>query len=507
MDTVDAYFAHWKVPAAAQTLARRDIPHWIDGRPEPFGAPVTVFEPSTGQALTRTFEAGAEGVDRAVRSARGAFEGAYAALRPLDRQSLLLRLADLIETAQDELGFLESVDVGKPLAQARTIDMGGAIDVLRYFAGWATKIDGRTAPLSALDRRHFGLTLKQPVGVVAMIAPWNFPLQTLIWKCAAALAAGCTIVAKPSEITPISTLRLAELVAEAGFPPGTFNVVNGTGPVTGAALVAHPGIDKVSFTGSTATGRAVGRANVDRIAHLTLELGGKSADIVCAHRDLDQAAEGVINGIFFNAGQVCDAGSRLLVDESVYGAFMDRLVAAADKLVVGPGLDPDSFMGPLVSASQHAKVTGYIAEARTSDLRFALDRSEVRSGGWYCGPVIIEDCPVDHAVWREEVFGPVLAVRRARGPAALLELAAQSDYGLAAAIYSRDLATVLTMARRLDAGTIYVNGHGFLDPAFPFGGLGQSGLGKDLGPEQMDAYLETKAVLLSGLLLPGEVAR
>ena len=314
-------------------------------------------------------------------------------------------------------------------------------------------------------------------------------------------------MAKPSEITPVSTFRLAELVTEAGFPPGTFNVVNGTGPVTGAALVAHPGVDKVSFTGSTATGRAVGRATVDRIAHLTLELGGKSAAIVCADANLDQAVEGVINGIFFNAGQVCDAGSRLIVDDSVYAPFMDRLVAAAHKIVVGPGLDPETFMGPLVSAAQHNKVMGYIAEARASDLRFALDRSEVQLGGWYAGPVIIEDCPVDHAVWREEIFGPVLAVRRASGPAALLDLAAQSDYGLAAAIYSRDLATVLTMARRLDAGTIYVNGHGFLDPSFPFGGLGQSGLGKDLGPEQMDAYLDTKAVLLSGLSLPGEVAR
>ena len=498
MDDVGAYFTRWSIAPEWRALARREIAHWLDGKPFVAGPEIAVFEASTCTRMTQTFEAGIDGVNRAVRSARRAFDTEWSALRPLDRQSLLLRLADRIEAAQDELGFLESVDAGKPMASAKTVDMGGAIDVLRYFAGWATKLDGRTASPAALDGSYLGLTLRQPVGVVAAIAPWNFPLQTLIWKCAAAFAAGCVVVAKPSEITPISTYRLAEIVTAAGFPPGVFNVVNGTGAVTGAALVAHPGVDKVSFTGSTATGRVVGRAAVDRLSHLTLELGGKSPAIVCADADIDRAIEGVINGIFFNSGQVCDATSRVVVDDRIYEPFMAGLVDAASKLVVGPGLDPRTFMGPLVSEPQHAKVSRYVEAARASQLRFALDRSEERHG-WYARPVIIEDCPVDHPVWREEIFGPVLAARRASGSADLLDLASDTEYGLGAAIYSRDVSTVLTMAHHLDAGTIYVNGHGFLDPSFPFGGLRQSGFGKDLGPEQMDAYLETKSILFSGL--------
>lgn len=496
---VKDYFENWQVPAGLTELATRPIAHWIDGAPDLSGSPIVVTEPSTGAQLTETCEAGGPVVSRAVASARRAFEGEWGALRPLDRQALILKLADLLEAHQDELGFLESIDVGKPRSQAFSIDIGGAIDVLRYFAGWATKISGRAGNMAAYDAHFLGLTLRQPVGVVAAVAPWNFPLQTLIWKVGAAFAAGCTVVAKPSEVTPVSTLRLAELVTEAGFPAGTFNVVNGTGAITGAALVGHPGINKVSFTGSTTTGLHVGKTALDNMTRLTLELGGKSPAMVFADSDLDAVVEGLYNGIYFNAGQVCDATSRAIVDARVYEEVRERLVKRAGSVQVLPGLDPDSDMGPMVSQAHRGKVMSFVERARADGLRFALDRSRERDRGHFVGPVVLESVPADHPVWREEIFGPVLALSRADGADDIIRQARDTRYGLGAAIYSRDIGRVLAAARAIDAGTIYVNGHGFLDPSFPFGGLAMSGFGKDMGAEQMDAYLETKTVLVSGI--------
>lgn len=498
-DTISSYFDRFAVPAPFQHLARRDIAHWIDGQPLRAGALIPVWEPSTGARLTQTFEAGPSVVDAAVTSARSAFEGAWGRMRPLDRQGLIHALADALAQHQDELAFLESADVGKPLGQAHAIDMGGAIDVLRYFGGWATKISGRTAAPAAYDDSFFGMTLKQPVGVVACIAPWNFPLQTLIWKIAAALAAGCTVVAKPSEVTPVGTLRLAEIMTEVGFPPGTFNVVNGTGAVTGAALISHKGVNKISFTGSTATGLKVGAAAMANMTRLTLELGGKSPALVCADADVGAVVEGLYNGIFFNAGQVCDATSRAIIDKSIYDPVMEGLVARVQATVIGPGLDPATFMGPLVSEAHRTKVLDFVDQARKSGLNFSADRSRENNEGFFAGPAIVEDVPSDHPLWREEVFGPVLAVARADDTNEILSMARDTSYGLGAAIYSRDIGRVMTLARKLDAGTIYVNGHGFLDPSFPFGGLRMSGYGKDMGAEQMDYFLETKTLLLSGL--------
>lgn len=498
---VTDYLTSWQVPAERSALVRRPVAHWIDGAPLISGAPIAVTEPSTGGRLTETFEAGAEIVDRAVASARRAFDGAWSALRPLDRQTLILKLADSLEAHQDELAFLESVDVGKPRSQALAIDIGGAIDCLRYFAGWATKISGRTGDMAAYDKHFLGLTLRQPVGVVAAIAPWNFPLQTLIWKIGAAFAAGCAVVAKPSEVTPVSTLRLAELIAEAGFPSGVFNVVNGTGAVTGAALVGHPGVNKVSFTGSTATGLRVGEAALHNMTRLTLELGGKSPALVFADSDVDAVVEGLYNGIYFNAGQVCDATSRAIVDARLYDQVRERLVRLASSVKVLPGLDPGSDMGPMVSDTHRTKVMSYVERAQGDGLPFALDRSQVHNRGHFVGPVIVEEVPTTHPVWREEIFGPVLALSRADGAEDVLRQARDTRYGLGAAIYSRNIGRVLAAARAIDAGTIYVNGHGFLDPSFPFGGLGMSGFGKDMGAEQMEAYLETKTLLVSGIEL------
>ncbi|MER8395323.1 aldehyde dehydrogenase family protein [Mesorhizobium sp. M1340] len=498
---VTEYFHSWNVPAERAALVSRQVAHWIDGAPVVSGMPIAVSEPSTGGRLTETLEAGVEVVDRAVASARQAFEGSWGALRPLDREALILKLADSLEAHQDELAFLESVDVGKPLSQAFAIDIGGAVDCVRYFAGWATKISGRTGDMAAYDKHFLGLTLRQPVGVVAAIAPWNFPLQTLIWKIGAAFAAGCTVVAKPSEVTPVSTLRLAELITQAGFPNGAFNVVNGTGAVTGAALVSHPGVNKVSFTGSTPSGLRVGTAALQNMTRLTLELGGKSPALVFADSNVDAVVEGLYNGIYFNAGQVCDATSRAIVDVRIYDEVRERLIERATSVHVLPGLDPDSGMGPMVSGAHRAKVMSYIEQARADGLPFALDRSQLHDRGHFVGPVIVEDIPSAHPLWREEIFGPVLALSRADGPGDVVCQARDTRYGLGAAIYSRDIGRVLAAARAIDAGTIYVNGYGFLDPAFPFGGLGMSGFGKDMGAEQMEAYLETKTLLVSGIEL------
>ena len=467
---VAEYFNQWQAPSAHVELATRPIAHWIADQAIVAGAPIKVYEPSTEGIYTETYEAGSQLVDRAVSAARAAFEGEWGAMKPLDRQGLIFKLADLLVKYQEELGFLESVDVGKPREMANMIDIGQAIDVLRYFAGWATKISGRTGAMVSYDSTFYGMTIKKPVGVVAAIAPWNFPFQTLIWKVAAAFAAGCTVVAKPSEVTPVTALRLAELIQEAGFPAGVFNVVNGTGAITGAALVSHPGIDKVSFTGSTASGKIVGQAAIGNMTRLTLELGGKSPALVFADSDIDRVVEGLFNGIFFNSGQVCDASSRAIVDRRIADEVLGKLVERAAAVRLGPGLDPSSTMGPLVSDLHRSKVVSFVERARNSKLRFSIDRSSETNRGHFVGPVIIEEVPLQHPVWREEIFGPVLAFNTADGPDEIIRLARDTNYGLGASIYSGDIGRVFAAAAKIDAGTIYVNGHGFLDPAFPFGG-------------------------------------
>jgi phenylacetaldehyde dehydrogenase len=497
-DPVSEYLTAHHVPQPHRALLRRDLGHWIDGRMICAGDKIPVIEPSTAAPLATTFEAGAELVDQAVNAACTAFENPdWVDMRPLDRQQMILRLADLIDLHADELALMESLDVGKPVTQAREVDVQGSVDVLRYFAGCATRINGRAGPLAAYDPDHFGMTLRQPVGVVAAIVPWNFPLQTLVWKCAAAFATGCTVVAKPSEISPLSALRFAELTQEAGFPPGVFNLVNGTGPITGAALVAHEHVRKITFTGSTAAGQRIGAAAMGTMKRLTLELGGKCPVLVTQSADLDQAVEGVINGIFFNAGQVCDAGSRLIVEDAVYDVFLARLAQRAQDLTIGAGLKADVFLGPLASRAHHQKVRAFVDLARADGLDLIVDRSDQPGPGFFLGPVIIGDCPPDHPCWTDEIFGPVLVCQRAQDEAALLSAAHATEYGLGAAVFSRDQGQIMRLSRRLKAGTIYVNGHGFLDPAFPFGGQGLSGFGKDLGEEQLDAYLETTSVLFA----------
>ncbi|WP_152223210.1 aldehyde dehydrogenase [Pseudomonas sp. SCB32] len=467
---------------------------WVDASD---GATAEVIEPSTETALTRIPMGTAADLDRAVQAARAQFDsGAWSQLKPLERERLLHRLADLIEANGDELAEIESVDMGKSVVQARAVDIQGTIDTFRYFAGWASKIHGRTVEPS-LPGNYLAYTRKEPVGVVGVIVPWNFPLQTMAWKLGAALAVGCTVVVKPAELTSLSALRFAELVQDAGIPDGVVNIVTGRGSVVGAAMAEHPGIDKLSFTGSTPVGCNVGKSAMDQMKRLTLELGGKSPVIVCADADIKAAAQAVANGVFFNSGQVCDAGTRAYVHRSVYDEFLRELADYTASLKLAPGLDPDCFISPMVSRQQQERVLAYIQAGKEEGAEVYFGGEVVEGPGFFVQPTIFANCRNDMRVVREEIFGPVLVTASFDDEEEALALANDSDFGLAAAIYSNDLGKVHTLIPRLRAGTVYVNAHSTLDPSMPFGGYKQSGYGKDMGSEQLDYLLETKAVWIT----------
>ncbi|WP_044872335.1 aldehyde dehydrogenase family protein [Pseudomonas sp. LFM046] len=456
-----------------------------------------VIEPSTGGVLTRIPMGTADDLDRAVQAARAQFDGgAWSQLKPLERERLLHRLADLIEANADELAEIESIDMGKSVAQARAVDIQGTIDTFRYFAGWASKIHGRTVEPS-LPGNYLAYTRKEPVGVVGVIVPWNFPLQTMAWKLGAALAVGCTVVVKPAELTSLSALRFAELVQASDIPDGVVNIVTGRGSVVGAAMSNHPGIDKLSFTGSTPVGCSVGKAAIDQMKRLTLELGGKSPVIVFADADIKAAAQAVANGVFFNSGQVCDAGTRAYVHRSVYAEFLKELADYTATLKIAPGLDPDCFISPMVSRQQQQRVLEYIETGKAEGAELYSGGEPVEGPGFYVQPTVFANCRNDMRIVQEEIFGPVLVTAPFDSEEEALALANDSLFGLAAALYSNDLGRVHSLIPRLRAGTVYVNAHSTLDPSMPFGGYKQSGYGKDLGSEQLDYLLETKAVWIT----------
>ncbi|MCG4455878.1 aldehyde dehydrogenase family protein [Pseudomonas sp. MMS21-TM103] len=461
------------------------------------GQSAEVIEPSTEGSLTRIPMGTTADLDRAVAAARTQFDGgAWRLLKPLERERLLHRLADLIETNAAELAEIESIDVGKSVAQARDVDIQGTIDTFRYFAGWASKIHGRTVEPS-LPGNYLAYTRKEPVGVVGVIVPWNFPLQTMAWKLGAALAVGCTVVVKPAELTSLSALRFAELVQQAGIPDGVVNIVSGRGSVVGAAMASHPGIDKLSFTGSTPVGCTVGKAALDQMKRLTLELGGKSPVIVLDDADIPAAAQAVANGVFFNSGQVCDAGTRAYIHRSIYEQFLAELIAYTRSLKLAPGLDPDCFIGPLVSPQQQARVLDYIETGKREGAELVYGGEPVEGPGYFVQPTIFAHCRNDMRIVQEEIFGPVLVTAPFDDDEEALRLANDSLYGLAAALYSNDLGRVHGLIPRLRAGSVYVNAHSTIDPAMPFGGYKQSGFGKDLGAEQLEHLLETKAVWIT----------
>lgn len=461
------------------------------------GATSEVIEPSTEGVLTHIPMGTVEDLDRAVQAARAQFDGGFwSQLKPLERERLLHRLADLIERNGDELAQIESIDMGKSVQQARAVDIQGTIDTFRYFAGWASKIHGRTVEPS-LPGNYLAYTRKEPVGVVGVIVPWNFPLQTMAWKLGAALATGCTVVVKPAELTSLSALRFAELVEEAGIPAGVINIVTGRGSVVGTAMTSHPGIDKLSFTGSTPVGCSVGKASMDQMKRLTLELGGKSPVIVFADADIPAAAQAVANGVFFNSGQVCDAGTRAYIERSIYPQFLQALADYTATLKIAPGLDPECFISPMVSRKQQQSVLGYISLGQAEGAQLYYGGEPIAGPGFYVQPTIFANCRNDMRVVQEEIFGPVLVTQAFDSQEEALALANDSAFGLAAALYSNDLGRVHGLIPQLRAGTVYVNAHSTLDPSMPFGGYKQSGYGKDMGAEQLEFLLETKAVWIT----------
>lgn len=496
---VKTYLQAYGVSEATQRFLSKPLRMFIGGEwlEASDGASADVIEPSTEGVLARIPMGTADDLDRAVQAARAQFDGGpWSQLKPLERERLIHRLADLIETHGDELAQIESIDMGKSVAQARAVDIQGTIDTLRYFAGWASKLHGRTVEPS-LPGNYLAYTRKEAVGVVGAIVPWNFPLQTMAWKLGAALATGCTVVVKPAELTSLSALRFAELVQQSGIPDGVINIVTGRGSVVGEAMSRHPGIDKLSFTGSTPVGCSVGKAAMDQMKRLTLELGGKSPVIVFADADIEAAAEAVANGVFFNSGQVCDAGTRAYVERSVYPAFLQALARYTATLKIAPGLDPDCFISPMVSRQQQQRVLDYIAVGKAEGAQLYYGGEPVEGPGYYVQPTIFANCDNSMRIVREEIFGPVLVTAPFDTQEQALALANDTEYGLAAALYSNDLGKVHGLIPRLRAGTVYVNAHSTLDPSMPFGGYKQSGYGKDMGAEQLEFFLETKAVWIT----------
>ena len=456
------------------------------------GRTFTTLNPATEEPLAEVSEGRSADIDRAVEAARKAFgEGAWPRLAPADRGRILWRLGDLLESHVDEIARIESLDSGKTITEASKVDLPLAADCFRYFAGWAGKIEGETIPVRAPCLSY---TLREPLGVVGQIIPWNFPILLAAWKVAPALAAGNTVVLKPAEQTPLSALRLAALAQEAGLPAGVLNVVPGFGPTAGAALVDHPGVDKIAFTGSTAVGQEIMRRASGTLKRLTLELGGKSPNIVFADADLDAAVRGASNGIFYNKGEVCTAGSRLFLEESLHDSFLDRLQAQTAKLSQGDPLDPKTRLGPQVSEAQMNRVLSYIDKGKAEGARLVTGGSRAPGRGYFVRPTIFDDVRGGMTIAREEIFGPVLSVIRFRDLEEVVRAANDTAYGLAAAVWTRDIKKAHRAARLLQAGTVWVNTYGLYDSAAPFGGYKMSGFGRELGHHGLMEYTQTKTV-------------
>ncbi len=462
------------------------------------GKTIPIYNPATGQIVMSVAEADREDVNRAVAAARRTFDdGSWARVTHSQRGILLWKLADLLERDADEFAELESLDNGKPVTVARAADVALAIDMFRYMAGWATKIRGAYLPLS-VPGEYLSYTVREPVGVVGQIIPWNFPLLMAAWKIAPAIATGCTVVLKAAEQTPLTALRLAELVVEAGFPPGVLNIMTGYGETAGAALSEHPDVDKIAFTGSTDVGKIIARAATGNLKKVSLELGGKSPTIVFSDADITKAIPGAASAIFFNQGQVCCAGSRLFVHRKIFDQVLEGVSGIANTIKIGPGLDRSTEMGPLVSDEQFTRVTGYIEAGRKEGASILAGGGTLSdsNGGYFVQPTVMADTNRDMKVVREEIFGPVLVAQRFDDDDLdrIAKEANDTIFGLASSVWTGNAGVAHKMARRIRAGTVWLNCHNVFDASLPFGGYKQSGWGREMGEEVLHNYTEVKAI-------------
>jgi len=485
--------------ADVRNVLDRRAAHFIDGAFQAEDRTIPVIDPSSGRQISEIARGGEAAVDTAVTAAARALKGSeWSELGPVGRERLIHRLAELIEQNTGTLATVETLDNGMPLWFATHLDIGGATGVYRYFAGWPTKLTGDTVEMSAPPGlgTYMGFTRREPVGVVGAIIPWNVPFMLAAWKLAPALAAGCTVVLKPAEDTSLTALMLAALAREAGFPNGVVNVVTGYGSEAGEALVKHPGIAKISFTGSTATGRRIGALAGEGLKRVTLELGGKSPTIIFDDANIEEAVPDAATSIFLNSGQICVAGSRLYVHQRIHDEVMDRLAAHLTTLRVGPGLVLDTFMGPLVNAKQRARVEDYISGARKTALVMHQGTAPPSASGFYVKPTVVVGAKHQDPITQEEVFGPVLSVYRFKDTDEVLAAANGTSYGLAATIWSQDVRRVLQVASKLECGKVIVNAAGFPYPGLPEGGYKASGFGKDLGQAAVEQCLNTKTILI-----------
>jgi phenylacetaldehyde dehydrogenase len=468
--------------------------NWVDAKS---GDNFQVYNPATGEILTHVAAGDHADIDLAVKAARRAFEqGPWSRMTRAERGKLIWKLADLIEENLEEFAQIESLDNGKPLVVARVADIPLAIDNFRYMAGWATKIEGQTVALSNLGDDYFAYTLREPVGVVGQIIPWNFPLLMAAWKLGPALAAGCTVVLKPAEQTPLSALRLGELIEKAGFPPGVVNIVTGYGETAGAALAAHPDVDKVAFTGSTEVGKLIVHAAAGNLKKVSLELGGKSPNIVFADSDLEEAIQGAANAIYFNHGQCCCAGSRLYIEKKIFDKVVEGVSENAKNIKVRKGFDPQCDMGPLVSNEQLERVLGFIEAGQKEGATTVIGGHRLGNHGYFVEPTLLKNVRSGMKVVDEEIFGPVVCAMPFKQIDEVAAEMNQTTYGLAGAVWTKDVSKAHRMARAMKAGTVWVNCYNVFDAALPFGGYKQSGWGREMGREVFESYTEVKSVCL-----------
>jgi len=465
---------------------------WV---PAKSGKTFETIHPATEEVIAEVAEGDAPDVDLAVEAARNALEqGPWGTMDARDRGRLMYKLADMIEEESDELAALEVLDNGKPISEAKAGDLPITIDVLRYYAGFADKIHGQTIPIRG---NYFTYTRREPVGVAGQIIPWNFPMLMVAWKWGPALAAGCTIVMKPAEQTPLSCLRLARLAQKAGIPDGVINVIPGYGPTAGAAIVKHPGVDKIAFTGEHRTAQIIMRDAAQTLKRLTFELGGKSPNIVFADADLEAAAAGAHVGLYLNQGQCCCAGSRLFVQDKVYDKFVDKLASMNKTRKVGDPFDPATEQGPQIDKAQFDKIMHYVELGKSEGAQCVTGGARHGEQGYFIQPTLFSDVTDDMSIAKDEIFGPVLSVLRFKDVDEIVERANNTFYGLAAAVWTRDIGKAHHLAHKIRAGTVWINCYDVFDAAAPFGGFKMSGMGRELGEKGLDAYTETKTVTVS----------